>query len=195
MRLLEVNLLISIVDDDESVRDSTTMLLRSAGYEVQTFASADHLLNSGSLGETECLILDIQMPGTDGLELQRQLWSDGHRIPIIFITAYGDDLLRQRVINRGALDMLNKPFEAAIILAALEKALSEARCSGHLSRKRLLELAEPSLGGKGYVEVSSVLTADESAHLRECSDCIDTLVNIVRGILGDREQKKSAANE
>jgi len=191
---LEVNLLISIVDDDESVRDSTTMLLRSAGYEVQTFASADHLLNSGSLGETECLILDIQMPGTDGLELQRQLWSDGHRIPIIFITAYGDDLLRQRVIARGALDMLNKPFEAAFILAALERAFSEARSGDHLSRKRFLELAEPSIGHKGYVELSSVLTADESAHFRECAECIDKLANIVRGIIGDRKRKEGAAN-
>ena len=171
------------------------MLMRSAGYEVQTFASADDLLNSGSLEETECLILDIQMPGTDGLELQRRLRSDGHRIPIIFITAYGDDLLRQRVINRGALDMLNKPFEAAIILAALEKALSEARCSGHLSRKRLLELAEPSIGDKGYVEVSSVLTADESAHFRECSDCIDALANMVREIIRDRNKNENADSE
>ena len=137
--------MISIVDDDESVRDSAKTLLRSAGYEVQAFASADELLNSGSLEETECLILDVQMPATDGLELHRRVRAEGYRIPAIFITAYGDDLLRRRAVEGGALEMLHKPFHAGVFLATVERALSEGRSSRHLARKRLRELAEPSL--------------------------------------------------
>jgi len=192
--LSEVKALISIVDDDESVGTSTKALLRSAGYEVQTFASADDLLNSGVLSETECLILSVQMPDTDGLALQRQLQGQGYRIPTIFVTAYGDDLLRRRAMKSGAADMLHKPLDATVFLAIVEKALCESS-AGHISIKRLHELAAASLAEKGYVELTSVLTPDEAAHFRECSDCIDALANIVREIIGARERKKSAANE
>jgi len=192
--LSEVKALISIVDDDESVGTSTKALLRSAGYEVQTFNSADDLLNSGVLSETECLILDVQMLDTDGLALQRQLQGQGYRIPTIFVTAYGDDLLRRRAMESGAVDMLHKPFDATVFLAIVEKALCESS-AGHISNKRLHELAAASLAEKGYAKVTSVLTPDEAAHLRECSDCIDALANIVREIIGARERKKSAANE
>jgi CheY-like chemotaxis protein len=114
---------ISIVDDDESVREATKTLLRSAGYQVQTFVSAENLLNSGALGETECLILDVRMPGIDGLELQRRLNAEGFRVPIIFITAHGDEPLRCRVIAEGAVDLLDKPFAASALLATVETAL------------------------------------------------------------------------
>ena len=123
--------MISIVDDDESVGTSTKALLSSAGYEVQTFASADDLLNSGVLSETECLILDVQMPDTDGLALQRQLQGQGYRIPTIFVTAFGDDLLRRRAMESGAVDMLHKPFDATVFLAIVEKALCESS-AGHI---------------------------------------------------------------
>lgn len=113
---------ISIVDDDESVREATKTLLRSVGYRVQTFASAESLLNSGALGETECLILDVRMPGIDGLELQRRLNTEGFRVPIIFITAHDDGPLRRRVIEAGAVDMLNKPFAASALLATVDTA-------------------------------------------------------------------------
>jgi CheY-like chemotaxis protein len=114
---------ISIVDDDESVREATKTLLRSVGYQVQTFASAENLLNSGALGETQCLILDVRMPGIDGLELQRRLNAEGFRVPIIFITAHGDGALRRRVIEEGAVDLLDKPFSASSFLATVETAL------------------------------------------------------------------------
>jgi len=115
--------LISIVDDDESVREATKTLLRSVGYQVQTFVSAENLLNSGALGETECLILDVRMPGIDGLELQRRLNADGFRVPIVFITAHGDGTLRRRAIEAGAVDLLDKPFAASTLLATVESAL------------------------------------------------------------------------
>jgi FixJ family two-component response regulator len=82
--------MISIVDDDESVRAATKSLLRSAGYQVETFASAELFLESGVLRETQCLILDVKMPGMDGLELQRRLYKAETRVPIIFVTAHGD---------------------------------------------------------------------------------------------------------
>ncbi len=121
--------MITIADDDESVRASTAALLRSAGYQVQTFASADDLLNSGALGETECLILDVRMPGTDGLELQHRLRTQGLLIPIIFITAYDDSSLRRRAMKSGAVEMFHKPFDATVFLAAVQTALRISRTS------------------------------------------------------------------
>lgn len=114
--------LISIVDDDESVREATQTLLRSVGYRVRTFVSAENLLDSDALAETECLILDVRMPGIDGLELQRRLNEGGSRVPIIFITAHDDGPLRQRAVEAGAVDLLQKPFDAGQLLATLQIA-------------------------------------------------------------------------
>jgi CheY-like chemotaxis protein len=115
--------LILIVDDDESIREATKTLLRSAGYQAQTFASAESLLESGALGETECLILDVRMPGIDGLELQRRLNAEGVHVPIIFITAHDDAAVRRRAIAGGAINLLHKPFAAAELLATVQTAV------------------------------------------------------------------------
>jgi len=117
---------ISIVDDDASIRAGSRTLLRSAGYEVQTFASADEFLTSGVLGLTQCLILDVRMPGIDGLELQRRFHATGIRVPIIFITAHDDGSLRRRVIEAGAVDLLHKPFGAKALLASVQTALGQS---------------------------------------------------------------------
>jgi CheY-like chemotaxis protein len=114
---------ISVVDDEESVREAMRSLLRSAGYRVRAFASAENLFDSGALGETACLILDVRMPGTGGLELQEQLNRGGSRIPIIFITAHADGLTEMRARAAGAVDMLRKPFAASDMLRAVETAL------------------------------------------------------------------------
>ena len=119
--------LISIVDDDESVRAATKALLSSAGYQVETFASAENLLSSGSLRRTECLILDVRMPGIDGLELQRRLKAGGSHVAIVFITGHYDEALRRRAIGAGAIDMLPKPFEAGALLAAVQTALESLK--------------------------------------------------------------------
>ena len=115
---------VAVVDDDESIRDSTKTLLRSAGYGVSTFASAEQFLNSGAVAETKCLILDIRMPGMDGLQLQHRLNDSGAGIPIIFLTAHDDAKSRRRAIDGGALDFLSKPFEANTLVAAVQTALT-----------------------------------------------------------------------
>jgi CheY-like chemotaxis protein len=115
--------LISIVDDDESIRAATKGLLRSAGYEVQTFASADLFLESGALRETECLILDIRMPGIDGLELQRRLNVEECHVPVIFVTAHDDQTNRRKALDAGALAVFHKPFDAHELVAAIQSAL------------------------------------------------------------------------
>jgi FixJ family two-component response regulator len=116
---------ISIVDDDESIRASTKSLLRSVGYEVETFASAELFLESGALRETECLILDFRMPGMDGLELQRRLNAEDIRVPIIFVTAHDDETNRRKALDGGALGVFGKPVDAHALLESVQAAVDE----------------------------------------------------------------------
>ena len=116
-------LLVSVVDDDESVRESLPDLLREFGFEVETFASAEEFLASGCMSETRCLILDVAMPGMSGPDLLRELIVRQRHIPIIFITAHGDHATRPRLIAQGAVDCLLKPFSDTALRAALDVAL------------------------------------------------------------------------
>jgi FixJ family two-component response regulator len=116
-------LLVSVVDDDESVRESLPDLLREFGFAVEAFASAEAFLASSYIETTDCLILDIAMPGMSGPDLQRELIRRGHAIPVIFITAHGDPAERTRLIRQGAVDCLFKPFSEAALLRALSAAL------------------------------------------------------------------------
>ena len=116
-------LLVSVVDDDESVRESLPDLLREFGFAVQAFACAEAFLASGQVDATRCLILDVAMPGMSGPDLQDELIRRGHAIPIIFITAHGDAAERPRLIRQGAVDCLLKPFSEAALLQALHAAL------------------------------------------------------------------------
>ena len=115
--------LVSVVDDDESIRESLPGLLKGYGFEVSVFSSAPEFLASELVGQTRCLILDVAMPGMTGPELQRELVSRGQDIPIVFITAQGDDTLRERLVAQGAVGCLFKPFSEAELLAAVEDAL------------------------------------------------------------------------
>ena len=115
--------LISVVDDDESVRESLSGLIRSVGFGVMVFASAEEFLNSNHLSDTDCLILDVRMPGMNGLELQRRLATNHLVIPIIFITAHGDEETRVRALNGGAVEYLLKPFSEEALLNAIDAAL------------------------------------------------------------------------
>ena len=115
--------LVSVIDDDESVRESLPDLLKAFGHSVETFASAEEFLASGSLDTSDCLVLDIGMPGMTGPELQRELKRRGNNAPIVFITALKDDVVRLELIAEGATDCLYKPFSAAAIQDALISAL------------------------------------------------------------------------
>ena len=119
--------LISVVDDDESVRDSTQLLLRSAGYNVATFESGELFLQSDTRSATQCLVLDMCMPGMDGLELQRHLNVSDAGLSIIFVTAHDDKKSRQLAIDGGASDFFQKPFAASMFLAAIGIALKKPR--------------------------------------------------------------------
>ena len=117
-------LLVSVVDDDESVRESLPDLLKDFGYAVQTFSSAEAFLASKYVSETRCLILDIAMPpGMSGPDLQRELSRRGQEVPIVFITAHGDETIRPRLLEEGAVDCLFKPFSEAALLKAVDAAL------------------------------------------------------------------------
>ena len=115
--------LVSIVDDDESVRESLPDLLRQFGFAAHAFSSAEEFLASDSVGQTRCLILDIAMPGMSGLDLQRELTRRRQPIPIVFITAHGDETVRPRVLEHGAVECLFKPFSETALLEALNTAL------------------------------------------------------------------------
>jgi len=115
---------ISIVDDDAAVRESTKHLLQSLGHETHTFASGEAFLESKMLFDTDCLILDIQMPGMTGIELQSRLISSGVRLPVIFIAAAAESAGRARVLAAGAIDLLDKPYSDESLIACLDKALS-----------------------------------------------------------------------
>ena len=115
--------LITVVDDDESVRESLPDLLKEFGFEAQTFSSAEEFLASKSIAETRCLLLDVAMPGMTGRDLQKELTRRDQSIPIVFITAQRDEAIRPRLIAEGAVDCLFKPFEPTDLLQALNTAL------------------------------------------------------------------------
>src|SRR5215510_12136190 len=115
--------LISVVDDDESVRESLPDLLKEFGFEAQTFSSAEEFLASESVATTNCLVLDVAMPGMTGPDLQRELKLRERSIPIVFITAQRDATMRPHLIAQGAVDCLFKPFEPTDLLEALNTAL------------------------------------------------------------------------
>jgi FixJ family two-component response regulator len=115
--------LISIVDDDDSLRNSLNNLLRSVGYRTEGFVSAEEFLSSNHLHDTDCLILDVRMPAMNGLDLQRHLISANSRVPIVFITSHGDDDARSRALEAGAVAFLYKPCREEMLLQAIESAL------------------------------------------------------------------------
>jgi FixJ family two-component response regulator len=114
--------LVSVIDDDESVRESLPDLLKELGFAVQAFSSAEDFLASDFLDRTQCLILDIAMPGMTGPELQQELKTLEYDIPIVFITAHGDSAVRPRMLAQGAVECLFKPFSEAALVHALNTA-------------------------------------------------------------------------
>ena len=118
---------IFVVDDDASVRDAISNLLESVGLRGETFASADDFLSAPRPEAPSCLILDVKLPGRNGLEVQEELESIGIRIPIVFITAHGDVPMTSRAMKAGAVDFLAKPFQKKDLLDAVHQALERDR--------------------------------------------------------------------
>lgn len=114
---------ISIIDDDASVRVATNSLVRSLGYTVNTFASAEEFLRSAHLNDTSCVIADVQMPAMSGVELQALLLTQGQRVPFIFITAFPEETIRARALKAGAIGFLTKPFDGRTLIRCLDTAL------------------------------------------------------------------------
>ena len=125
--------LIAVVDDDQSVREGLENLISSVGFEVKLFASAEDFLDSDTPLQTDCAILDVRLPGISGLELQQRLLDDGQSIPIIIITAQGDDQTQDEAVAAGAIAFLKKPFKEEALLAALESALNRNKSDKSVS--------------------------------------------------------------
>jgi FixJ family two-component response regulator len=122
--------LISIVDDDLSVREATTSLLEAHGYVTAAFASAEEFLRSELIDTTCCLVTDLRMTGLNGVELQRRLYDAGHHIPTIFVTAYPEEHMRAAALQGGALGFLSKPVSEDCLISYLEDALRGRRAGG-----------------------------------------------------------------
>lgn len=118
--------LLSVVDDDESVRESLPDLLRELGFDARAFASAEDFLASDCVGATRCVLADVAMPGMSGLDLQRQLLSRGQPIPLVFITAHGEVMVDARLGRHARSECLLKPFSEAALLEAVQRALLES---------------------------------------------------------------------
>jgi FixJ family two-component response regulator len=122
--VLRETTIVSIVDDDESVRDSVSALVRSLGYTPHAYPSAEDFLNSAAVEFADCLVADIQMPGMNGIELQQALLRKGSKLPIIFITAFPEDHIKQKVLGAGALYLLRKPCDGDVLVSCIESALT-----------------------------------------------------------------------
>lgn len=116
---------IAIVDDDEPLRKALASVLKAADFRVSTFASAEEFLESPEREGTDCLILDVRLPGMSGIELQRRLMETGQMVPIVFVTAHGDDNLRDMLLNSGARGFLSKPVRREALLAAIGAAIGK----------------------------------------------------------------------
>src|SRR6266516_4632046 len=117
------DIIVSIVDDDASVRRSTRRLLRSSGFRAEAFASAEEFLDSKAVAETACLILDLRMPGMNGLELQRRLTQNGNPVPVIFLSAHASEEDERSALDAGAVQFLRKPISKEALLSAIRDAL------------------------------------------------------------------------
>jgi len=120
---VQTNSIVSVVDDDASLRAALKGLLRSVGLRVELFGSAEEFRASGRVADTGCLVLDVRMPGISGLELQAQLVASGAAVPIIFISAHGEEDTRRQALEAGAIDFLQKPFSDEALLNAIAKVI------------------------------------------------------------------------
>jgi FixJ family two-component response regulator len=128
----ENNLRVRVIDDEFSIRESQTSHLRSAGLNVQTYSSAQEFLSKASIEALGCLVLDVQLPGISGLDLQQELASKDIQIPIIFLTGHGDIPMSVQAIKAGALELLTKPFDNEYLLETVRSAIARNKIWGKM---------------------------------------------------------------
>ena len=128
--------LVAVIDDDHAVRESSESLIRSAGFAVRVFDSAEQFLKSPYLRKAACLVLDVRMPGMSGPELRRKLLSEGYEVPVIFITAAADEEAKARELTNGAVAYLTKPFDEKELLPAIDRALKSGSRRDHREDRR-----------------------------------------------------------
>src|SRR5271169_1392560 len=163
--IYENNPLVCVIDDDSSIRESLSFLLRSARLKVQTFCSPQEFLARPPRESVGCLVLDVQLPGMSGLDLQQELASGDAQIPIIFITGYGNIAMSVRAMKAGAFEFLTKPFRDEDLLSAVDQAIN---CGGQIGQSNIqLTQKQPSYGGcqawiVGAAIISFFLNATES---------------------------------
>lgn len=142
----EPQAVVFVVDDDESVRESVEPLITWAGWRVETFASAEEFLSRPVIDAPSCLVLDVNLPGLSGLQLQRRLLESGRDLPIVFVAAYGDVATTVRAMKAGAIEFLTKPFDDEDLLEAVEDAIERSRATrAKQAELRSLRLAYASL--------------------------------------------------
>ena len=188
-----------VVDDDPSIRESLSLLMNSAGYNVKTFDSATEFLESGCVTQgSVCLVLDVRMPGLSGLDLQQELTSRNYAIPVIFITGHGDVPMSVQAMKKGAVDFLSKPFDDNELLNAVEEALakdSEVRLNmdkqNHIMQRlnslttREYEVLRYLITGMLYKQIAYELEISEwtvKAHRKQIFHkmAVDSLAELVR---------------
>jgi FixJ family two-component response regulator len=184
-----------VVDDEASVRKSLGRLLKAAGYRVETFASAQEFLQRPADDALACLILDVQMPGLNGLELQRALLEADRILPIVFITGHGDIPMSVRAMKAGALDFLSKPFDEKDLLEAIRRALEGARqqtavrAVGDEVRRRLATLTP-----REYEVLLQVLTGRLNKQIAAALGAAEKTIKVHRGRVMHKMQVDSVAD-
>ncbi len=175
---VDLNPVVFIVDDDAAMRDALGVLLKTAGYKTQAFSSADEFLQAYNRSQPGCLILDVRMPGMDGLELQKQVIQNGGGIPIIFLSGHGEVPSTARAFKMGAIDFLQKPVEEAELLDAINRAL-ESDKSHRRQRSRteayesLIDALTPRERDVLNCIVSGMTTKQIAAEFRVSNQAID----------------------
>jgi DNA-binding NtrC family response regulator len=177
----ENNSLVCVIDDESSIRESLSNLLRSAGLKVRAFASAQEFLTSWPLEALSCLVLDVQLPGISGLDLQQELASGDAQIPIIFITGYGDIPMSVRAMKAGAIEFLTKPFRDEDLLRAVDQAIERGRQIEQFNNKPTLKKPYPEDELRGEISFSEIV--GKSAGLRHVLQQVDTVAPIDSTVL------------
>jgi len=186
--------IVFVIDDEPSVRRSLSRLLKAAGYDVEVFASAQDFLRHESDDELACLVLDVKMPGLNGLELQEALTAANRHVPIIFVTGHGDIPTSVRAMRGGATDFLSKPFDADNLIAAIERALETARKQQkEEAERRAIEQRLAELTPREQEVLRHVITGELNKQIAGNLGASEKTIKVHRGRVMRKMQAHSVA--